>query len=73
MTSREEKISFANRFSDEEWSVLAANPRFINALNESTDEADHEARRILDMQNRPGVPLTQGVFPSINVRKITRP
>lgn len=73
MTSREEKISFANRFSDEEWSVLAANPRFINALNESTEEADHEARRILEMQNRPGMPTTEGIFPSINIRRATRP
>ena len=73
MTSREEKISFANRFSDEEWSVLAANPRFINALNESTEEADHEAKRILEMQNRPGMPMAQGVFPAMNIRKVTRP
>ncbi len=74
MTSREEKIQFANRFSDREWMILADNPRFINALNESTQEADEEARRILSEQPRPGFQSgAMKLFPDLTIRRLHKP
>lgn len=70
MTTREEKNQFAHRYSDAEWMILAANPRFINALNESMDEADQEARRILEDSSRPNGSGKGKLFPDIQIRPI---
>lgn len=70
MTTREEKNQFAHRYSDAEWMILAANPRFINALNESMDEADQEARRILADSSRPAASGKAKLFPDLQIRPI---
>lgn len=69
MTSKEERLKFAGQFSDDEWKILASNPRFLNALDESTSEAMDEATEILH-PSRPGLRKPGRLFPEIRVRRI---
>lgn len=71
MTSKQEKLKFAGNYSDDEWRILASNPRFLNALDESTLEAKSEASIILkhsrDHAVRPG-----RLFPMIRIKPVAK-